>query len=295
MIDFNRTALRRKIITEVLAATRVKDLSRLDTQLTIATEQYFLEIAENIRGHKDFLQNNFPDSLHHINEAIRLNPSFADSHYHKAIVLLAMENYEEAIKSIDYALQNLFLLHFSNFYVAKGVAFDRLGLFDEAIFCFLRAIEDDENNEQPYKNLLSIMIRKKASLEILSISQKIGEKFAKNPDLLDWTSIILLQQADQYFREGNKDLSDNFLQEADKQLHIAVRQDPENSSLLYNLACLYSRSSRLEEALDTLKKAFEKAAPTAEKRRLQQLAREDTDFENIRKEPRFLQLLNVTQ
>ena len=293
MIDFNRTALRNKITSEVLAAIRLKDSSRLDTQLTIATEQYFFEIAENIRGHKDFLQNNFPGSLQHFNEAIRLNPSFADSHYHKAIALLLMENYEEAIRTIDYALQNLFLINFSNFYVAKGVAFDRLSRLDEAMFCFLRAIEDDENNEQAYKNSLSIMIRKKASLEILSISQKIGEKFPKSPDLLNWTSTILLQQADQSFREGNKDLSDNFLQEADKQFHIAVRQDPENSTLLYNLACLYSRSSRLQEALDTLNTAFQKTPSPLEKNRLQGIARTDPDLENIRKDPRFLQLLNV--
>jgi len=293
MINFNRRTLRGNILNQVIAAVQGKDISRLDSQLTIATEQYFLEIAEYIRAYQDHFKNNFPESLKHLDESLKLDPSFPAAHFLKSLVLLSMEKYEEAIKCIDYSLQNLTLINFTFLYNNKGVALDRLGRLDEAMFCFLRAIEEDQNNEQAYLNSLTIAIKKKASLEILSISQNIREKFSQRPDLLNANASILLQQVDQSLREGNTNLSAKFLQEADKQLQSAVVLNPENSNILYNLACFYSRSGRLDEALETLNKAFQKAPSDTERNQMQQLARGDVDFENIRKDPRFLQLLNA--
>jgi tetratricopeptide (TPR) repeat protein len=291
MIDFKRGDLRSKILGEGARAVQEGDSSRVDAAVAKATEQYLLELAEYIRAYKEFYDKNFPAALQHLEEVLRLDPTFPQAHLLKGTVLIEMKKYEEAIKSADYSLQNLFLISHAPFYTNKGVALDRLGRLDEAMFCYLQAIEIDENYRLAYKNLLLIAAKKGASLDLLIISGKIREKFSENPEFLNWTAVALLNLAELALREGNPEVSEKSVQEAGKQLELAIARDPENDSILYNLACFYSRSGRRSEAIETLKKSFEKAPSGDIKMGLLQTARNDVDFANIREDPLFKELL----
>lgn len=291
MIDLNRRDLRSKFLDEGLRAIRDGDPSRVDTVVKNAREQYLLDVAEYIIAYKEFNDKNIPNALQHLEEVLRLDPSFVQAHLLKSTLLIEMGKYEEAISTVDYSLQNLFLFSYAPFYTNKGVALDRLGRLDDALFCYLRAIESDQSYELAYQNSLIISSKKGVWLDLLAIAGRIRENFSQNPELLNWTSVILLSQAEHLLREGNLDLSNNFLQEAGKQLQIAIGLQPENNSILYNLSCFYSRSNKRSEAIETLKKALEKAPSQDIRMGLLLTARDDVDFANIREDPLFKELL----
>jgi len=293
MIDFNRRDLRSKIIGEGIRAINDGDRSRLDTAVKNAKEQYFLDLAEYIIAYDEFKHKNFPTALQHLENALTLDPNFPQAHLVKSTLFIEMGKYEDAIKSIDYSLQNLVLLSYAGFYNNKGVAFSRLGRLDEALFCYLRAIESDKNYDMAYRNSLLVFAEKGAWLDLLTIAQTIRQNFSKNPDFLNGTAVTLLNFAESLFREGNLDLSNNLLEEAGKQLEIAIGLQPENNSILYNLSCFYSRSNKRPEAIETLKKALEKAPSNDIRMGLLQTAHDDVDFANIREDPLFKELLAV--
>ena len=62
-------------------------------------------------------------------------------------------------------------------------------------------------------------------------------------------------------------------------------EHPEDGAVLYNLACAESMRGRTDVALDRLSEAI------AQGERFRELARKDTDFEPIRDEPRFRELV----
>jgi hypothetical protein len=63
------------------------------------------------------------------------------------------------------------------------------------------------------------------------------------------------------------------------------REAPEEPAVLYNLACAESGVGRKAEALEHLRRAIER------NERFRELARSDTDFDPIRDEPEFAELV----
>jgi tetratricopeptide (TPR) repeat protein len=64
-----------------------------------------------------------------------------------------------------------------------------------------------------------------------------------------------------------------------------IEDYPENARLLYNVACCESRIGRTDDAIDHLRRAIERAEP------VRALAAEDSDFDPIRDEPAFKELV----
>jgi tetratricopeptide (TPR) repeat protein len=69
-----------------------------------------------------------------------------------------------------------------------------------------------------------------------------------------------------------------------KQL-AAVEQVPDHMIVLYNLACFEARAGKTDEAIEHLKVAAEKD------REILELARDDTDLDSLREDPRFKELV----
>jgi tetratricopeptide (TPR) repeat protein len=70
-------------------------------------------------------------------------------------------------------------------------------------------------------------------------------------------------------------------------LHEAFAAHPEYPGLLYNAACCESLAGRTAEAIEHLRLAIEQAE------RFRALARNDTDFDPIRREPAFEELIGA--
>ena len=65
----------------------------------------------------------------------------------------------------------------------------------------------------------------------------------------------------------------------------AVEANPEFAGPLYNLACVESLAGHADDAIGHLRQALEQGP------RFRELAREDTDFDSIRDDPRFAELV----
>jgi tetratricopeptide (TPR) repeat protein len=68
-------------------------------------------------------------------------------------------------------------------------------------------------------------------------------------------------------------------------LEAALAEHPDDATVLYNLACAESMRGRTAEALDYLRRSIENGE------RFRELARTDTDFDPIRDEPEFKELV----
>ena len=67
-------------------------------------------------------------------------------------------------------------------------------------------------------------------------------------------------------------------------LATAHEEDPENAGVLYNLACAESRLGRTDDAFEHLEESFTQ-------KRFKDAAKTDPDFDPIRDDPRFTQLV----
>jgi tetratricopeptide (TPR) repeat protein len=67
--------------------------------------------------------------------------------------------------------------------------------------------------------------------------------------------------------------------------HVVLEKYPGNALVLYNIACMQSLLGRGDEAIETLGTAVEKWP------RFKENASKDDDFESVREDPRFLELV----
>ena len=66
---------------------------------------------------------------------------------------------------------------------------------------------------------------------------------------------------------------------------LVVEIDPDDSAILYNVACTYSNAGQMEEAIDYLERAVAKGFASKE------WIINDGDFEPLRDHPRYLALI----
>jgi tetratricopeptide (TPR) repeat protein len=292
MINFQRKEMRQKLLTELIEhIEKGENPSLIDSTLLQTREQYLVETTEYLLAYKDFLDKKFPAALTHLEEAIKLDPTLVLAHILKGSVLIHMGEFEKAIQSINYSIENLMLMNYAVFFLNKGVAFDRLGRNDEAISCFLRAIEDNSKDEKSYRNCLIVMAKKKDWFNFLSLSENIREVFKENITFINDTISQLLETARIISKEGNPGIAEKFLEEAEKQLDVAVKTKPEDIGILYNLACFYARRNKEPEAIETLKKAFENMESDEIKKKYREWANIDMDLANIRENPQFKEIV----
>jgi tetratricopeptide (TPR) repeat protein len=110
-----------------------------------------------------------------------------------------------------------------------------------------------------------------AGTTILAIGAIAGEAY--EPDGMElWAPVAPHYQAGDYDR-------------AIELLEPLAEQHPEYPTLLYNLACLESLTGRTADAIDHLRRSIERSD------RSRVLARNDPDFDPIRDEPLFKELL----
>jgi tetratricopeptide (TPR) repeat protein len=116
-------------------------------------------------------------------------------------------------------------------------------------------------------------VAREAGTTILTVGAKPGEPF----EVANWEAnaeMWPLYEAGDY--DGAKAV-----------LIKALERGPD-TGLLYNLACIEARLGRSEEAIEHLRQALE-GAPE----RFRETAREDSDLEPIRDDPRVVELLSA--
>jgi len=209
-------------------------------------------------------------------QALELGPEVAEAHASRGLALSLSKRYPEAEREFETAIQlnpNLFEAHY--FY---GRALFQQGKYPEAVQYYSQASRvRPEDYQTPI--LVASSLRRLNRMAEAEKTLRRGVQMAKkhielNPD--DARALCLAAGAIMQLGEPAKALD-----WAGRGLAV----DPEDSSVLYNVACVYALGGKPEDALACLDKAVRNGFGHRE------WLENDSDLDSLRADPRFEALL----
>ncbi len=229
-------------------------LEPLDTSLQLdpksqATRKRLAEAHTNISvllGKR----KQFKESMHHIQEAIRVVPDYGPAHLSMGICFSDLGRYEEALKKFKDALQldkNLAVDANYNF----GIVYSKLGSPEKAIKHYLEEIKVNPKSALPNLNLAMIYYKQKnfqAAVQPLRTAIRVSPKMAREANFKLGVSLMKLKR----------------YEEAVPALQEALKITPDNEKVrdflaegLYQTSVPLSQTDKTAEAIETLKEAVE--------------------------------------
>ena len=208
--------------------------------------------------------------------AIELDPESAEGHTSRGLALSLRKNFDEAEREFDMAIRSN-----SNLYEAYyfyGRACFAASKKEEAARWFEEAVRVNPDDYQA-RSLRGLCYRAMGQIEKCVESRRdalrvIERQVALHPD--DARAIYM--GANCLAELGQREQS---LQWAGRALAV----DPEESSILYNVACNYALNNELEKAMDCLEKAVRNGFGH------RAWIENDPDFKDLRTHPRYQVLL----
>ncbi|NIM90548.1 MAG: tetratricopeptide repeat protein [Candidatus Aminicenantes bacterium] len=221
-------------------------------------------------------KENLDQALLASKKALDLDPELAEAHVSRGLTISQNLEYEEAEKEFETAIRlNPKLFDAYYFY---GRTLRVQGKHKQAALVFEQASQVRPEDFQAPTFLVSAYADLGLEKEASEANARAVEVFKKhlelNPDdsrALVLGSFALLKSDD----EGT----------AVEWMERAVALDPEEISILYNAACLYSLMGRVEEALDYFEKAIDSGYSSKE------WIENDSDLDGIRNHPRFKEIM----
>jgi serine/threonine protein kinase/Tfp pilus assembly protein PilF len=205
-------------------------------------------------------------------KALELDPELAEAHASRGFALSLSKQYEDAHREFDTAIRlnpKLFEAH----YLYARACFQE-GKLDDAVRHYTdasRVRPEDYQARLLMQGPLHGLKRTEDAKEALRAGLQIAEKHLElNPD--DARALYLGANALIQLGEEERGL------EWARRAHGA---DPEDSALLYNVACVYTRGGLIDEALGCLEKAVENGFGHRE------WLDNDSDLDPLRGHPRF--------
>ena len=257
------------------------------------------------RGLAKWEQRDVEGAIRDYDRAIALNSEFVDAFGNRGNAKLGQGDAEGAIQDYDQVIAlNPEYVHA---YFTRGVAKSKKGDVDGAIQDFDRAIALNPEYATAYSNRGTAKLEKGG---VVGAIQDFDRAIALNPEYANAYSnrgAAKLKQGD--VEEAIQDLDraialnpeyataySNRAAAKSKQGDVvgaiqdydqAIAFNPEDATAYYNLSCLFSLKGELPRSLVYLERAFE----LDEIEKYPKLAETDSDFENVRGEPSFQELL----
>jgi serine/threonine protein kinase/Tfp pilus assembly protein PilF len=202
-------------------------------------------------------------------KAIKYNPGYATAHHWYAIHLAGLGRHDESFKEIKIAQKLDPLSIIINTNVAWMYYFARQ--YDRAIAQFQKSLEMDPNFAVTRLRLGRALLQK-------GLYEEAIEQFQKAITLAKGSTDMIAALGHAYAVSGNK-------AEAEKILDQLLELSKEKYVSSYEIAVLYLGLDMKEKALDRLEKAY------IERCQYMVYLRTDPRIDNIRSDPRFLELL----
>jgi adenylate cyclase len=210
-------------------------------------------------------------------QALALDPNLAEAHAARADALSFFGHLEDAEATFNRALELDPDSFDVNFLFARF--YTRTGKLEKTLPLYIRALEvnpDDYTSPLMLQFILRALARTDESHRYGELGLKrAGEVMRQHPESSRPAQLMAASLA-------GMDRPD----EARQWLDRALALDPDDSQALYNAACTYAQLGDAEKAFEALRHWLPRAG--VEKR---MWLKEDTDFEPIRADPRFAQLL----
>lgn len=209
-------------------------------------------------------------------KALQLNPDLAEAHASRGLAFLVSEEFDEAEKEFKTALELNSRLFQAYYYY--GRARFHQGDLDAAAELFAKAAETNPADYQ--SRCLRIQILRgtgrieEARTEAEDAVRVIEKHLEWNPD--DARALHL---------GAGSLIANGAVKRAKQWLKRASEMEPDDSVMLYNVACNFATLGEVDEALGYLEQAIEKGMVNAN------WMRNDVDLDSLRSEPRFQVLL----
>ncbi|NES00302.1 MAG: tetratricopeptide repeat protein, partial [Symploca sp. SIO1B1] len=213
----------------------------------------------------------YEDSLDCDQKAIELNPQSVDAWINQGIALSRLERYEEAIEGFQQVID--IDPKSADAWEERGYALRCLKRYEEAFAACEQALKIDPNNCEALNcQALTLSLLKDFEQAIAVIDQVINLKSQKV--LYTANRGIILARSGRYT-------------EALTDCNQAIKQYPKHVVGYYGKACCYVLQGEIEPALNNLQRAIDIAPRFS---RIE--AKHNPDFDSIRDEPRFRELMD---
>ena len=212
----------------------------------------------------------YEEAITSFDRALQVHPDCHEAFYNRGNTLVSLGRYEEAIISFNRALDISPTLHHA--WHEKGAILKALGRYEESILSFDKALETNPDNCETWFNRgFSLHSLGRYEESILSFDRAL-ELDSNNADI--------------WFNRGFSLYSLERYEDSILSYNKALEIDPDSYLIWYNKACAYALQGNLKLTLESLQQSIQ--IDPVECRRL---AKADSDFDNIRQDPRFQALM----
>jgi TolB-like protein/Tfp pilus assembly protein PilF len=224
--------------------------------------------AHNSRGHLSIHQFNWKMAELELKRALELSPAHAEAHHYMSQYLAAMGRMDESISEILFAqkLDPLSLMVSSN----VGQQYYRARRMDEALVQIKKTLELQPDYPRALRTLARIYFAKGMKREAFAEFEKSLSYAKKNPT-------VLAYQGSAYGLSGDRQKALNILNE--------LKQISDQKNISGEIALVYIGLNEKDQAFAWLEKAI------AEKSVMLIQIKVDPEFDPIRSDPRYLEVL----
>jgi tetratricopeptide (TPR) repeat protein len=277
-----------------------------DYEEAIASYDHALEIKSdyhNVWFNRGFALGNlgrYEEAIASYDNALEFKPDYHEALNNRSSALVKLGRHEEAIASFDHALEinpddliawyslgNLgkheeAIASFDraleikpdkyHAWFGRGAALFNLSRYEEAIASFDRALQIKPDDHEVWNNRGIALIKLGRHEEAIAS--------------FDCALEIKPNKHQAWFNRGNALFDLGRHEEAIASYEHAVEIKPNDATSFYNLACCYALQIMIDLALENLNKAINLSPEE-----YRHMAKSDTDFDNIRQDPRFQELI----
>jgi len=221
-------------------------------------------------------KENLDQALAASQKALELDPELAEAHVSRGIVISQNMEYEEAEKEFETAIRlnpKLF-----DAYYLYGRTLRVQGKHKQAARLFEQASQVRPEDYQAPTFLVNAYEDLNLEREAMDANIRAVEVFKKHLELNPDDSRALILGAFAILKSEDKKTAVEWMERA-------VSLDPEETSLLYNAACFYSRLGNVEKALDYFERTIDSGYASKE------WIDNDSDLDPIRNHPRFQEIM----
>lgn len=246
-------------------AEKVREKATLSAQKAIELDPSSAEAHDSLAGIREFWDWDWAAAEKEYQRAIELNPNFVAGHQDYALFLAFQGRFEQAIAEAQRAQDLDPLSPFVRTTFCLDLRLARR--FAEALEKCQQALELDPNFTHAHGNLVSIYIEMGKNEQAVEEYEKVATLSGRSP-----AEIAAIREA---FQQGGiKGFWRKLLEESKK------KGDG------FNIASLYSQLGEKDQAMVWLEKAYRQRSP------LMEFLKEASEFDNLRSDPRFGELLH---
>lgn len=215
----------------------------------------------------------YTEALVSYDRVLELAPNDCETWYNRGITLRKLRRYEEALASYEKALE--FNILDASAWYNRGYVLDELERYEEAIASYDKALEIEPDDFSTwYNRALALRQLERHEEAIASFERAI--ELQPNKHKAWYNQGLALRELGR-------------LDEAIFSLNKATELQPSDPSIWYNKACCYALQGNLDLALTNLEQAINLSPNEC-----REMASTDPDFNSLRTNPKFQDLINAS-